>query len=109
MPPSRQALRWLRQPLCGLNSTSRVTVPTHSLFAMKYCRLTAPRKPFSLHFPRSLSLVTSTLWGDCSTCLYDSDPEWKCPATVAAYNDLLGNPGGNEADIIEVDGGAGTL
>lgn len=53
--------------------------------------------------------LASTLWGDCSTCQEDRDPEWKCPLTVAAYNDLLGDPGGNEADIIEIQGGIGTL
>ncbi|CAM9863652.1 unnamed protein product [Laminaria digitata] len=52
-----------------------------------------------------------TLWGNCSACDFENnifDPEWKCPATVAAYNDLNGNPGGTDADIIELDGGDGT-
>eukprot|EP00904_Undaria_pinnatifida_P014023 jgi/Undpi1/9751/HiC_scaffold_27.g12207.m1 len=49
-----------------------------------------------------------TLWGDCSTCRTDGDSNWKCPAAVAVYNDLLGDPAGSDADIIELDGGSGT-
>lgn len=57
--------------------------------------------------PGSDVFAYSIRWGDCSTCLGDSDPNWKCPAAVAAYNDLLGDPTGTQADIIEVDGGRG--
>lgn len=36
------------------------------------------------------------------------DAEWTCPALVEEYNDLLGDPTGTEADIVETDGGEGT-
>lgn len=32
---------------------------------------------------------------------------YECPATIAVYNDLLGNPGGTENGILELDGGDG--
>lgn len=55
----------------------------------------------------SLSLYARTLWGDCSTCVKDNDPEWKCPSAARAYNDLMGNTAGTAANIIELDGGRG--
>lgn len=55
----------------------------------------------------SVSVRYSTLWGDCSTCGEDNDPEWKCPSAARAYNDLMGNTAGTAANIIELDGGGG--
>lgn len=70
-------------------------------------------KNFQRPSPPSLLLfvlvLASILWGDCSTCETDLSPEWKCPATVEAYNGLLGNPGGTAADIIEAIGPEGGL
>lgn len=48
-----------------------------------------------------------TSWGDCSTCHTDGDSSWKCPAAVAVYNDLKGNPDGTDADVIELDNATG--
>ena len=50
-----------------------------------------------------------TLWGDCSTCRDDGSADWQCPALIEVYNDLLGNPDGTEASVIETDGGSGML
>ncbi|CAM9708474.1 unnamed protein product [Ascophyllum nodosum] len=50
-----------------------------------------------------------TLWGNCSTCNIDGSSDWKCPAVIEVYNDLLGNPGGTESSVIETDGGSGTV
>eukprot|EP00752_Nemacystus_decipiens_P012579 g11140.t1 len=44
----------------------------------------------------------------CTTCREDGDDEWTCPALIEEYNDLLGNPTGTEADIVETDYGPGT-
>eukprot|EP00752_Nemacystus_decipiens_P003380 g3127.t1 len=53
-----------------------------------------------------------TLWDQfgytCSTCDIDGSDEWTCPALIEEYNDLLGNPDGTEADVIETGGGQGT-
>lgn len=40
-------------------------------------------------------------------CNENDDPSWHCEATVEVYNDLLQNSGGDEKDIIELEGGAG--
>eukprot|EP00752_Nemacystus_decipiens_P017344 g15540.t1 len=53
-----------------------------------------------------------TLWNrfgyTCSTCYNDGSDEWTCPALIEEYNDLLGNPDGTEAEVIETGGGQGT-
>ncbi|CAM9138702.1 unnamed protein product [Ectocarpus fasciculatus] len=51
---------------------------------------------------------TGTLWGECSECDSTGSAEWKCPLAAQVYNDLMGNPSGSRADIIELEGGSGT-
>ncbi|CAM9594725.1 unnamed protein product, partial [Ectocarpus sp. 8 AP-2014] len=51
---------------------------------------------------------TGTLWGECSDCDSTGSAEWKCPLAAQVYNDLMGNPAGSRADIIELEGGTGT-
>ncbi|CAB1103881.1 unnamed protein product [Ectocarpus sp. CCAP 1310/34] len=51
---------------------------------------------------------TGTLWGECSDCDSTGSAEWKCPLAAQVYNDFMGNPAGSRADIIELEGGAGT-
>lgn len=51
--------------------------------------------------------TVSTLWeppfATCSSCTTDGSPVWNCPAAVSTYADL----GGPDANIIELDFGAG--
>lgn len=50
-----------------------------------------------------------TLWDRCSTCLVDGGSEWTCPAVIATYNELLGDPTGTEANVVEVSGEDGEI
>lgn len=68
-------------------------------------RNASPKGGFVVYFP--LFGYARTLGGNCSTCYTDLDPDWTCPGAVAAYNDLLGNPGGTAANIIETHGSTG--
>lgn len=52
-----------------------------------------------------------TLWEisgyACTACRSAGDSEWTCPALIEEYNDLLRNPLGTEADVVELDFGEG--
>lgn len=52
-----------------------------------------------------------TLWAPpfslCSLCNLIGTSTWRCPAVKGVYNELLGTPGGSDANIIELDGGVG--
>ena len=59
--------------------------------------------------PLMLFVVPSsrTLWGqgfgECTTCRETGDPAWTCPAVLSAYSDI----GGQDADVVELEGGSG--